>query len=142
MSLTFLRSLLPASRKYYRCDYDRSSSPSPVSIKPLTFFRNICPGPVLPRGAAVCTATSQTINAWTSLLYYLSIFAWTHGCSRNVYRFGRLGYNAAPHFAPGGREEKGARKQNKKNLVRYDHPRSKRYWLHSASRNRSPLPRP
>jgi hypothetical protein len=45
------------------------------------------------------------------LLYYLSIlFGPLVALCRNVYRFRRLGYNVAPHFAPGWKR-KGARKQ-------------------------------
>ena len=57
-----------------------------LSLSALTFFRNICFGPVLPRGAAVCTATA-TVNAWTifSIIYRFLLGPLVALC-RNVYR--------------------------------------------------------
>ena len=110
-----------------RCDCDRNSSPSPVSISP-NFFRNTCPGSVLPRGAAVCTATA-TVNAWTifSIIYRFLLGPWLLSVGTCI---GRLGYNVAPHLAPGWKR-KGARKQKKPCTVRSS--TIERYWLHSAS---------
>ena len=108
--------LLPAAGNYHRCDYHRSSSPSPVSI--ITFFRNTCPGPVLPRGAAVCTAT-VIVNAWTifSIIYRFLLGALVTLC-RNVYRSSpwiqRSPDTTQPHILPlGGR---GKERGNKKTL--------------------------
>jgi hypothetical protein len=58
------------------------------------------------------------------LLYYLSIFAWTLGCSRSE----RVSVSSpwiqrSPTFCPWVEEERSA--ETKKNLVRYDHPRSR-----------------
>ena len=48
-----------------------------LSLSALTFFRNTSSGPVLPRGAAVCTATA-TVNAWTSfsIIYLFCLGPW------------------------------------------------------------------
>ena len=75
-------------------------------------FETLAPGSVLPRGATVCTATA-TVNAWTifSIIYRFMLGPLVT-LGRNVYRFRRLGYNVAPHFAPGWKR-KGARKQKK-----------------------------
>ncbi|KAN0118342.1 hypothetical protein V8E52_005318 [Russula decolorans] len=72
MSLSLFALLLFAGR----CDCDQNSSPSPVSIGP-TFFRNTCPGSVLPRGAAGCTATA-IVNAWAifSIIYRFCSDPW------------------------------------------------------------------
>jgi hypothetical protein len=129
--------LRPAAycRKSYRCDCNRSSSPSPVSISPNFLSKHLPWFCLTERGS--CMHSHSHGQRLDHLLYYLSILLGPMvALWRNVYLFRRLGYNAAPHFAPGWKRE-GARKQKKPCTVRSS--TIERYWLHSASRNRPPL---
>jgi hypothetical protein len=89
----------------YQCDCNRGVSPL-SSLSVLVFERNFSPGSVLPRGAAVCTATA-TGNAWTSsslLSIHRCLDPWL--LCRNVYRLVALD-TTSPHILPlGGAETK------------------------------------
>lgn len=113
----------------HRCDCDRSSSSSRLYQQP---SETVYSGPVLPRGVAFCTATAS-VNAWTifSIIYRFCLGPWL--LSGGTCIDSSPWIQRSPSFCPWWKEER-ARKQKQKNIT------IERYWLHSASPNRPPLP--
>jgi hypothetical protein len=116
MSLSLLRPTAAG------CDCDRSSSPSPVSISRNFLSKHLLWFCLTERGN--CMHSHSHRQSLDHLLYYLSISAWAHGCSLSE----RVSVSSpwiqrSPTFTPGGRGKE--RGNKKKNLVRYDHPRSR-----------------
>jgi hypothetical protein len=105
MSLSLLRPTAAG------CDCDRSSSPSLVSISRNFLSKHLLWSCLTERG--YCMHSHSHCHSLDHLLYYLSIFAWAHGCSLSE----RVSVSSpwiqrSPTFCPWWKR-KGARKQKK-----------------------------
>jgi hypothetical protein len=117
-------------------------SPSPVS--PLSALNFLSKHETLARVLSyqegrLYAQPPATVDAWIIFSYYLSIFAWAHGCSVGTCIVSSPWIQRSPTFCPwpGVEAERGAETKKKPCTVRSS--TIERYWLHSASRNRPPL---